>query len=251
MQTIIGVIPARLDSTRFPRKLLLPLNSAPLIQRTYENAKRSVRFDQIFIATDSEEIAALARSFGAEVIMTSANCRNGTERIAEAVSKDTRLHQAEVIVNIQGDEPFVETEIFDALIDALISHPEASISTAITPFKSEAAWRSTSAVKCVKATNDLALYFSRAPIPGSKQNLYPTNSYKHIGLYAYRPEFLLQISKMQPTPLQQFEDLEQLQFLELGFKIATTTVASESIGIDTPEDLKQAEQYLCKKNTSL
>lgn len=251
MNETIGVIPARLESTRFPGKLLHPLKMKPLIQHTYENALRSNRFDLILIATDCEQIATLAKSFGAEVIMTGKNCRNGTERIAEAVSKDKRLQNASIIVNIQGDEPFVEPEIFDALIDALEASPDASISTAVTPFKDEAAWRSTSAVKCVKGINNQALYFSRAPIPGSKKDVFPPSCFKHIGLYAYRPSFLHQLSQMQPTPLQQFEDLEQLQFLEYGFKIATTTVSSECIGIDTPEDFKQAELYLCKKNTSL
>lgn len=171
-------------------------------------------------------------------------CRNGTDRIAQALQLDKNLQKGSVIVNIQGDEPFVEPEVFTALIQALTSCHEASISTVITPLKDEKLWRSTSVVKCVTDIYGCALYFSRAPIPGSKKDIFPPICYKHIGLYAYKPAFLNKFSQLPPTPLQQFEDLEQLQFLEMGYKIATAIVASESIGIDTPEDMVRAENYL-------
>lgn len=245
-----GVIPARLDSTRLPGKLLHPLNGKPIIQHTYENAIRCPRLKAVYIATDSEKIAEVAYNFGAEVIMTSRDCRNGTARVAEAIGHEPRLSEAETIVNIQGDEPFLDSSVIDALIEALDKCLDADIATAITPFTSETLWRSPSVVKCVKDCNDYAMYFSRAPIPGTKSAQFPERAYQHLGLYAYRPDFLRKLPRLHHTPLQQIEDLEQLQFLELGFKIATAIVHSDSIGIDTLEDLKRAEEYLCKKNTS-
>lgn len=246
-----GVIPARLDSTRLPGKLLHPLNGKPIIQHTYENAIRCPRLKAVYIATDSEKIAEAAVGFGASVIMTGADCRNGTARVAQAVNEEPRLQQAETIINIQGDEPFLEPAVIDALIEALDKCLDAEIATAITPLTDEGLWRSSSVVKCVKDCSNYALYFSRAPIPGSKTSSLPDHCYQHLGLYAYRPSFLKVLAKLHHTPLQQIEDLEQLQFLELGFKIATAVVESESIGIDTFEDLKRAEDIICKRNTSL
>lgn len=251
MPEIFGVIPARLNSSRFPGKLLHPLSDKPLIQHTYENACHTDLFKRVYIATDSEEIAECAKGFGAEVIRTSSHCLNGTERIAEAVQAYNDLKEAEIIINIQGDEPFVEREVFNALISALQNNQNASLSTVITPILLEEQWKNPSIVKCVTTVSGEALYFSRAAIPGSKGQKMLDNCFRHIGLYGYRPAFLAKIKTMAPTPLQQREDLEQLQFLELGYKIATATVTSESIGIDTPEDLQQARDYLCKKNISL
>lgn len=248
----LGVIPARLASTRFPGKLLKELNGTPLLQLTYENAIACRRFDEVIIATDSQEIAECAKNFGAEVVMTSDRCRNGTERIIEALQSCDRLKSADCIVNIQGDEPLLEADVIEAVIESLEQDSGAAVSTALIPLTDPESALSSSTVKAVFDRNRYALYFSRSLIPGNKAAEFDLNTeyYQHLGIYAYRTSFLPEYAKIDSTPLQEAEDLEQLKILESGYNMKVAIVNSRSIGVDTQEDFKKVEEILCKKNTS-
>lgn len=235
--SIACVIPARYQSTRFPAKLLAKARGKTVLQRTFESASACPLFDELFIATDHEEIARHAESFGANVIWTSVSCRNGTERIAEAASNHPALKKATILVNVQGDHPSISKETLSAILEALKSDPSASIATAVCPILGEEI--SPHRVKCVFDRDKNALYFSRSPIPyGAKQ------SYLHIGIYAYRREVLFELEKHPSSELQLAEDLEQLKALELGYRIKVAVVSEIPIGIDTPEDLERFESLL-------
>lgn len=249
----VAIIPARYSSKRFPGKMLAPILGKSLLQRTYENAKRSPLLDTIVIATDDSRIFEHAKDFGAEVVMTSTDCLNGTERLAEAYRKYYSHLSIDIIVNIQGDEPCLEPEALNAVIEALAGSHEASMSTAIVKITSEAEATNHSVVKCVIDSFHNAVYFSRALIPGNQSGTYSASCtyYRHLGIYAYRPEFLLTYSSLKTTPLQIAEDLEQLKALEQGYKIKVAIVESHSTGVDTPEDIKKVERLLCKQNISL
>lgn len=250
-QKVLAVIPARFGSTRFPGKPLSLIQGKTLIQRTYENALICPILDRIVIATDDPRIFDHARGFGAEVIMTDPAHPNGTERIAEVLAKIQ--HDSDIIVNIQGDEPCLHPKVILALVDALVQNPEAPMSTVITPLKNREDALNPSIVKCVIDQKGRALYFSRQLIPGNKEIQYTANApyYSHIGLYAYRKDFLFQYLTLSPTPLQLAEDLEQLKVLEHGYLIQTATVDHVNLGVDTPEDIHKVESYLCKQNLFL
>jgi 3-deoxy-manno-octulosonate cytidylyltransferase (CMP-KDO synthetase) len=253
MQNIIGIIPSRYGSTRLPGKSLISILGKSLLQRTYESARRSPLLSRLIIATDDQRIFDHAQAFGAEVVMTSIDCQNGTERIAEVVSKDPLLQKADVIINIQGDEPCIEAAVINAVATALLADPEAVMSTAAYRLKSMADLLDPSIPKCVFDKHHRALYFSRSPIPYSnhhQQLLSPVPYYGHLGIYAFRPDFLLRYASMPPTHLQQIEDLEQLKVVENGYPIKIAIVDSVGPGVNTPEDIKKVEQYLCIQNTS-
>ncbi|RKZ32023.1 3-deoxy-manno-octulosonate cytidylyltransferase [bacterium] len=241
---VLGVIPARFSSTRFPGKMLAKIMGKPIVLWTYDGAAASALLDHIIIATDDERIADIAESHGADVIMTSPACRNGTERVAEVAKK---LHLYDIVVNIQGDEPLISAGIIDALVEDIESHPEAGISTAMVPVSSERQWRSSDIVKVVTDRNGFALYFSRAPIPGKRNNTISPR--RHIGIYVYRWENLLRISRLSTTPLEREEGLEQLRALEYGIKIHCLEIpeAANLIGIDRPQDLKRAEKAIRRR----
>lgn len=249
--TVVGIIPARFASTRFPGKLLHPIQGKTLLQHTYDNARRATVLDKLLIATDCDNIAKLGHSFGAEVIMTSKTCENGTVRLAEAINKHPELALADAVVNIQGDEPCLSPESIDAAVTLLLSDPTANMATLIAPLQHEEAGNP-SVVKCVKDIHNNALYFSRSCIPSSKEGhpLPTTPYYRHIGLYVYRPRFLLHYLTLSATPLQTTEDLEQLKVLEHGFKIKVALTHSHSVGVDTPQDIHTLEKWLCKQNIS-
>jgi 3-deoxy-manno-octulosonate cytidylyltransferase (CMP-KDO synthetase) len=253
MQNIIGIIPSRYGSTRLPGKSLISILGKSLLQRTYESARRSPLLSRLIIATDDQRIFDHAQDFSAEVVMTSIDCRNGTERIAEVVSKDSTLQKADVIVNIQGDEPCIEADVIDAIAETLLQDPEAAMSTAVYRLQNTADILDPSIVKCVFDTRHRALYFSRAPIPYTthQQHRSPVPYYGHLGIYAFRPDFLLRYASMQPTHLQQIEDLEQLKVVENGYPIKIAIVDTVGPGVNTPEDIKKVEQYLCNQNISL
>lgn len=248
---VIAVIPARYGSTRFPGKPLSLIHGKSLIQHTYENALRCPLLDQVIIATDDNRIFDHAQGFGADVIMTDPSHSNGTERIAEVISK--LPSPPDIVVNIQGDEPCVAPTLIEALVKVLIDTPEAPMSTVITPLTSLADAHNPSVVKCVIDTKGRALYFSRHLVPGTKGGkMDPDHAYySHIGLYAYRTPFLFQYLELPSTPLQLAEDLEQLKVLEHGLSIQTAIVEHISMGVDTPEDIHKVESYLCKQNTYL
>lgn len=252
MPRIIGIIPARFASTRFPGKPLAKIQGKSLIQRTYENASRCTTLEDIIIATDDKRIYDHGLDFGAHVVMTSPDCLTGTDRLAEVIRKTPSLDSVEIIVNIQGDEPCLDPSILTLVGHVLEETPNAAMATAITPLKEEDALN-TSVTKCVIDQKGYALYFSRALIPGGKNLKFNPSFcyYKHLGIYAYRREFLLLYSQLSPTPLQLAEDLEQLKVLEHGYKIATATVHGEWFDVNIPEDIQKVEKLLCKQNTSL
>jgi 3-deoxy-manno-octulosonate cytidylyltransferase (CMP-KDO synthetase) len=247
---VLGIIPARFASTRLPGKLLLPILGKTLLQRTFENAKQATIVDQLLVATDDQRIFDHVKQFGGQPIMTSINCPTGTDRLAEVLQKYPELLKAEAVVNIQGDEPCVDPQAIEAAVKLLLNDPQASMATLITPLTNEEEALSSSVVKCVKDQQNNALYFSRSLIPSNKKHLFnPQGSYyRHIGLYVFRPAFLLHYQTLPPTPLQLEEDLEQLKVLENGYRIKVAVTEKCGIGVDTHEDLNKIEQWICKQN---
>lgn len=247
---VLGIIPARYASTRFPGKLLAPILNKTLIQHTYDNAKKSQNIDRLVIATDDSRIYNHVTDFQAEAYMTSPECPTGTDRLGEAITKYPELQQYPIIINIQGDEPCLPPEAIDKVIAMLIDHPEVHMATAAVKLNAEEAHHP-STVKCVFDKDYNALYFSRSLIPGNKSGkvLPNVNYYQHVGIYAFRRDFLLEYAKMAPTPLQQSEDLEQLKILENGYRIKVAVIDSVSIGVDHQEDIKKVELLLCKQSS--
>jgi 3-deoxy-manno-octulosonate cytidylyltransferase (CMP-KDO synthetase) len=236
---VYGIIPARLQSSRLPRKLLLDETGKPLIQYTWEQACRAESLAEVIVATDSEEIARTVRKFGGRAEMTGEH-PSGTDRVAEVVRRSCR--DAKIIVNIQGDEPEIDPRHIDVLVKTLSDHPGVEMSTLATPITSRRELDDHSCNKVVCGVDGRALYFSRATIPYARDavwdELLQTNSpwLLHLGLYAYRVEFLLELTKLAPTKLERLEKLEQLRVLEIGAKIQVAVVEQRSVGIDTPED---------------
>ncbi len=248
----IGIIPARYGSTRFPGKPLVLILGKTLLQRTYENAQQCKSLKLVVVATDDQRIYDHVMEFGGNVVMTSANCENGTDRLAEIVENYPHL-KSDFVVNIQGDEPCVDPETIDAVIEILHRDPQASMSTAAVLLETEEEALSPSIVKCTMDQQGNALYFSRNLIPSNKNGSYCSQTiyYRHVGIYGYRSEFLKKYACLTKTPLQSTEDLEQLKALEHGYRIKVAIVKSSAIGVDLPEDIQKIEKILCKQNTSL
>lgn len=234
MKKIYCIIPARYHSTRLPGKPLADIAGKPMIQRVYEQAVQAKLPQKVLVATDHEDIFKVVQTFGGEAIMTSSKHPTGTDRLAEVAEQ---LDDADIIVNIQGDEPEIDPNVIDQLVAPLIDSKEVAMTTLITPMK-EAEQEQPGCVKVVVDRKGRALYFSRSLIPylRSEERLVPV--YKHIGVYAYQKELLLSFAKWAPTPLEQIESLEQLRALEYGEKIQTILVDHSAIGVDTPEDLQ-------------
>lgn len=252
MQKIFGVIPARFSSVRLPGKLLLPISGKTLLQWTWERAKQCSLFEDVLIATDDERIFKEAKSFEAKVFMTPQNIPSGTDRIVHLLRQVPSLQEASAIVIVQGDEPLLEREVMEKVSKLLIDDQEVLCGTAVTPLKEEKEALSPHVVKCVMDKNQWALYFSRAMIPYGKSGLFKEDQlyYRHLGIYAYRPTFLLHLASLPQTALQLAEDLEQLKVLENGYRIKVAIVESHGVGVDTREDLQQVERILCKQNIS-
>jgi len=241
---IIGVVPARYDSKRFPGKVLVDLLGKPLIQRVYEQAKKAELLDDLLVATDNDKIFKAVENFGGKAIMTSANLRSGTDRLAEVA----RGLDADIFVNIQGDEPLISPEVISKVAEALIKDETIDIATVARKITARKEFDNPDVVKVVIDKDGFALYFSRAQIPYIRHQLERKNmssvSYKHIGLYAYRRKFLLNFSQMEESSLEKVEDLEQLRALENGYKIKVVITECDSIGVDTVEDLERVRRIL-------
>ena len=241
---IIGVVPARYDSKRFPGKVLAEILGKPLIQRVYEQAKKVELLDDVLVATDNEEIFKVVENFEGKAIMTSSNLRSGTDRLAEVA----RGLDADIFVNIQGDEPLISPEVISKVAQELIKDKTINIATVARKITAQEGLNNPNIVKVVLDNNGFALYFSRAQIPYVGHSLELKNltfvSYKHIGLYAYRREFLLNFVRMEQGPLEKVEDLEQLRALENGYKIKVVITECDSIGVDTREDLEKVRKIL-------
>jgi 3-deoxy-manno-octulosonate cytidylyltransferase (CMP-KDO synthetase) len=242
---IACLIPARYNSTRFPGKLLAKAGGKTVLQRTVESALSAFEPEQLFVATDDDRIASHMNEIGIQVVWTHPNHSNGTDRIAEAVSKTPALAMAEIIVNLQGDHPCTGRATFRAVVDILSKDPGAVMSTVATPLTNEGDFFSPHVVKVVVDCRGNALYFSRSPLPYFKGGL-PPNALQHIGIYCFRKQFLLEYSRMASSHLQKMEDLEQLKVLEQGHRIKVAIVEEKSIGVDTPNDLDKLIEYLEK-----
>jgi 3-deoxy-manno-octulosonate cytidylyltransferase (CMP-KDO synthetase) len=233
------IIPARLASTRLPRKLLLCETGKPLIQHTYESASKASRPCGLCVATDHAEIASAVAAFGGRAEMTDPNAASGTDRVAEV---GARMADVDIVVNVQGDEPEIAGRSIDMAIELLEADPSAVMSTLATPIRSRKQLDDPACVKVVFDAHGRALYFSRSPIPHAREwndallASEPPNFFQHVGLYAYRRDFLLRLAKMPPTKLEMIERLEQLRVLEAGFSIIVGVVDEPTFGIDTPED---------------
>lgn len=243
MSNCIGIIPARYQSSRFPGKPLARLGDMTMIERVTRQASKAL--DRVIVATDDERIYDEVRRFGGEVVMTSPDHRSGTDRVAEAYRKSGA--DADVIVNIQGDEPFVEPQQISQLTSLFVD-PTTDIATLVRPFDPARGFEALfdpNLVKVVTAGNGDALYFSRSVIPyvrGTEwqQWLAKTRYLTHVGMYAYRPAMLAEIVNMPQSPLEISESLEQLRWLQAGYRIATAETIYDNIGIDTPADLEAA-----------
>ncbi|MBR6285441.1 MAG: 3-deoxy-manno-octulosonate cytidylyltransferase [Bacteroidaceae bacterium] len=247
----IGIIPARYASTRFPAKPLAMLGGKTVIQRVYEQVSKAL--DEAIVATDDERIEKAVKAFGGKVVMTSVNHKSGTDRCYEAYVNNAKEY--DVIINIQGDEPFIAPEQLES-IKACFDDESTDIATLVKPFSESdgvEALQNPNSPKVVVDKNMRAMYFSRSVIPylrGKETGewLKSHTYYKHIGLYAYRAEVLKAITSLPQSSLELAESLEQLRWLENGYNIKVGVTNIETIGIDTPEDLARAEEFLKKHN---
>jgi 3-deoxy-manno-octulosonate cytidylyltransferase (CMP-KDO synthetase) len=253
VRKVVGIIPARYASVRFPGKVLASLWGKPIVQHVYERAKRAKSLSEVLVATDDERVKAVVESFGGECVMTSPHHPSGTDRIAEVAE---RL-DADVVVNIQGDEPLIAPEAIDAAVQPFFADPTLKMTTLATPIADEGEYRNPNVVKVVTDRDGFALYFSRSPLPffRPKGTMAETPSFaipddavvrplRHIGLYAYRREFLLQFAQWAPTALERAEGLEQLRALEHGVRIKVVITPYRSVGVDTPDDLERLNRQI-------
>lgn len=250
----IVIIPARLSSSRLPRKVILDICGKPMVQHVYEASKKAKYIDEVYIATDSKEIEDICKLFTSNIIMTSEKHESGTDRLAEAVQNIN----AENIINVQGDEPLIDPNLIDELA-LVLENSNVPMVSAMHKIKTTKELKSLNAVKLTVDKNNQALYFSRSIIPHHRDEWESLlrhhktipetlDFYKHIGIYGYKKEFLIKYSNMEQTYLERLEKLEQLRVLENGFKIKMIETAYESIGVDTIEDLNNIKKIISKDN---
>lgn len=243
---IIGIIPARYSSPRLPGKPLLKIGGKPILQHIFESASKSKLLSDIIIAVDDERVYEVAKRFGAQVKMTSRDLPTGSDSIASLVQK---LSGTDIIVNIKGDEPFIPAKMIDEAIEPLLFDSNVEVSTLAKRIVDEEELNSPSVTKVVFDYQNYALYFSRSPIPyvrdvlSDKQKLRMAEIYKHIGLYVFRKEKLLQFVSLRPTDLERYEKLEQLRMLENGFKIKIVITENECISVNTADDLEKVRLF--------
>ncbi len=240
---VLGVIPARYESTRFPGKPLVNIQGKSMIARVYERCRQAKTLNQVIVATDDQRIYDHVKSFGGDVMMTSKSHRSGTDRCAEVAAEH---REVEIVVNIQGDEPFIDPNQIDQLVHLFEGSSTVDIATLAKKIDSEKALMDPNIVKVVFNKQAEALYFSRSTIPfvrnlASGQWLRHHDFYKHIGIYAFRNEVLQACAKLPPGKLEIMESLEQLRWLEAGYNISVGLTKLETMGIDTPEDLEKFE----------
>lgn len=235
------VIPARLASTRLPRKLLLSETGKPLIQHTYEAAGRATRPMGLCVAVDHPELADCVRGFGGQVVMTDPQAACGTDRVAEVARA---MPDVDIFVNVQGDEPEISAAAIDRVVDMLETQPAVAMATLATPIRSREQLEDSACVKVVCDRRGRAMYFSRSPIPHARQwddSLLasdPPHFLQHVGLYAYRRDFLLEMASLPPSPLEELEKLEQLRVLSAGHAIQVSVIDEPTVGIDTIRDYR-------------
>jgi 3-deoxy-manno-octulosonate cytidylyltransferase (CMP-KDO synthetase) len=253
-QDVLAVIPARYASTRFPGKPLAQIHGKPMIQHVWNRVRESRAIHRAIVATDDIRIFEAVQAFGGEARMTDPEHPSGTDRVWEVAQG---LPEADIILNVQGDEPFIDPRVLDRVVETVRQTPEADIVTLVTPIhlkpgdlslptQSEAVkqWRDPNIVKAVMAENGRVLYFSRMPLPTVRDPLaedlpYPLPTYRHIGLYAFRRRALAQFTQLPPSPLERLERLEQLRAMEAGMTLHAAVIPEAPIGVDTPEDLER------------
>ncbi|MGB0523287.1 MAG: 3-deoxy-manno-octulosonate cytidylyltransferase [Flammeovirgaceae bacterium] len=247
MTKIVGIIPSRYASTRFPAKPLAKIGGKSMIQRVYEQCKKANSLTQVVVATDHEAIANEVKSFGGAVVMTAESHPSGTDRCHEAYQA---LGEAfDYIINIQGDEPFIQPEQIDLLAD-LLQDKQVEIGTLVNPVESWEDFHNPNVVTVTKNVRDEAMYFSRSPIPFYRNSddlavwLKQHDYFRHVGIYAYRADILAELTQLEQSSLEKAESLEQLRWLENGYKIKVGVSPYKSMGVDTPEDLEKAEELL-------
>ena len=241
---VVIVIPARYGSTRLAGKPLISLAGKPMIQRVYERAKLAEKADRVIVATDDERVVKAVEEFGGEARMTRTDHRTGTERVAEVAA-----HVAgEVFVNVQGDEPLLDPAAVDTAVNALLEQPAAAISTVATPIKTPADIMDPNVVKTVLDFENYALYFSRAPIPWVRDaaSKIQVRHLKHLGLYVFQRDALLEYPTLPQGELERIEQLEQLRWLENGWRIRIAEVEHDAVSVDVPEDVARVERLLQK-----
>ena len=249
MTKVAGLIPARYGSSRLPGKVLAPILGKSMIQRVYERALQAELLDAVLIGTDDERVAEAIRAFGGRVVLTSADHTSGTDRLAEMVQQpDSGVADADIVVNIQGDQPFMDPRMIEEAVQPLLDDPELPMATLKHRVTKPEDLEDPAVVKVVVDHQDNALYFSRSRIPNPCKDV-PHPVFEHVGLYVYRRDFLIKWGQLAPTLLEQVESLEQLRVLEHGYRIKvleTGTVDHEFGGfsVDTPEDLARAEALL-------
>jgi 3-deoxy-manno-octulosonate cytidylyltransferase (CMP-KDO synthetase) len=245
----VGIIPARYASTRLPVKPLVDLCGKPMIQHVFERAASARLVSRIIVATDHEDIVAAVRRFGGEAVMTPSDMRSGSDRVA-CVAR--RLSDAEIIINIQGDEPLLAPEMMDQTVRPLLDDSSVLVTTPIKRITSMEDVTNPSVVKVVVDTNGDALYFSRSPIPhcrdgaGSREGEHEVRQeyFKHIGVYAFRRDFLLEFASWDESVLERAERLEQLRILERGYRIRTVETEFDCVSVDTPSDAERVRQIM-------
>jgi 3-deoxy-manno-octulosonate cytidylyltransferase (CMP-KDO synthetase) len=250
---VIAVIPARYGSTRFPGKSLVSIKEKPMIQWVYERTRLSSLINRVIVATDDERILQAVTAFGGEAVMTSSSHQTGTDRIAEVA----RNLECDIVVNVQGDEPLIQPEMIDQAVRPLVDDASIPMGTLCKTIEHHDEAFDTNVVKVVFDQNNYALYFSRAPIPWDRDHwsgkdpfskmVLSGTMYKHIGLYAYRREFLLTYAALPQTSHEAAEKLEQLRALDHGYKIKVVVTPYESFGVDIPDDLGKILKHLSER----
>ncbi len=238
--SVLGVIPARYDSTRFPGKPLANLGGKPLIQWVWERARQARSLDRVVVATDDKRILEAVKKFGGEAMMTKSSHPSGTDRAAQVAASCP----CNLVVNIQGDEPLMHPGNIDDLVRVLQSRPEFGMGTLCVPLDNSLDPHASDVVKVVMRKGGEALYFSRAAIPFNRDKIKGVRYFKHLGLYAYYPVVLQQLVHLPVSPLEQAEKLEQLRALENGVRILVRETTHDSIGVDTPEDFERVKKFL-------
>ncbi|MES2216899.1 MAG: 3-deoxy-manno-octulosonate cytidylyltransferase [Pseudomonadota bacterium] len=234
------VIPSRIASTRLPRKPLLNIQGKPMIQWVYENASRCKAIAKVVVATDNEEIATIIKNCGGEAIMTDPDLPTGTDRVA-AVAAD--FPDMDVIINLQGDEPFIKPRMLEQLLSPYLGGELPDMTTLAYPLDMDKKYLDAGTVKVITDIHQNAIYFSRAPIPFFRFNHQAAPVYNHMGLYAFRRDFLLTYRYLKPTPLELIESLEQLRVIENGYKIRVCLTEEKTLEINTQEEYEQAQDF--------
>ena len=237
---VIAIIPARYQSSRLPGKALADIAGRPMIEHVYRRVAGASSVSSVLVATDDERILEAVRAFGGVACLTSPDHPSGTDRLAEVAAE----LGSEIIVNVQGDEPLIEPSMIDEAVEPLLADPMVVMSTLRRRIEDEAELRNPHVTKVVVDRDGYALYFSRAPIPHTRTGNPPARAWRHVGLYVYRRDCLLQLAALPPSELEQSEALEQLRALEHGIRILAVETNHDSIGVDTPEDLERVRRLM-------